>query len=100
MYAVGSSRYIDSGYVDMSNRESVLLPGILRGQGQEIECTVRATKVSLPGSGGLPVAVAFSQYSIQSISRKVPDGRYKLSVNAEIIPMRLHNGLWFGDGLS
>ncbi len=83
-----------------SRRETVLLPGILRGQGREVECRVRATKVTLPGPARLAVAVALSGYTIHSVSRRIPDGHYKLSVNAEIIPMRLHEGLWFGDGLN
>jgi hypothetical protein len=76
-----------------SRRESVLLPGILRGQGYEVQCSVRATKVTPPGPSGLAVAAAFCEYSIHSVSNKLPDGRYKLSVNADIIPMRRHNGM-------
>jgi hypothetical protein len=77
-----------------SRREAVLLPGILRGGGKEITCTVRATKVSLSESFGLPVAVAYCEYSIQSLSKVLPEGRYQLSVNAEVIPMQYQSGLW------
>jgi hypothetical protein len=82
-----------------SRQETVLLPGVLIGHGYEAECTVRATKVELLGPAGMAMAVAFSRYSICNVSKKIPDGSYKLSVNAEIIPMRLHEGLWFADGL-
>lgn len=77
-----------------SKRERVALPGILWGNGYEAECTVLATKVSLPGTD----AVAFCEYSVQGVSKKLPEGRYKLSVNAQIIPMRFHSGFWLSDG--
>lgn len=98
---VKTNRRSIAGEVFMSSsREGVFLPGILQGQGHEAECRVSATKVTLPGPSGLPVAVAFSGYSIHSVSKKLPDGSYNLSVNAEIIPMRRSNGMWFGTGLN
>jgi hypothetical protein len=82
-----------------TRRETIILPGILRGQGHEVECAVHATKVILPGPAGVALAVAYCGYSIRDIAKKIPDGHYKLSVNAEIISMRQHEGLWFGDGM-
>ena len=79
-----------------SARERVVLPGILRGQGHEIECAVLATKVSLPGTS----EVAYCQYSIHSVAKPVPEGRYQLTVNAQVVPMRLHNNHRLGDGLN
>jgi hypothetical protein len=79
-----------------STRERVVLPGIIRGQGHEVECAVLATKASLPGTN----AVAYCQYWIQSVAKPVPEGRYKLTVNAQVIPMRFHDNLWLGDGLN
>ena len=77
-----------------STRERVSLPGILRGNGHEVECTVLATKVTLPGAN----AVAFCQYSVRKVPKNLPEGRYKLSVNAEVIPVRLQGGFWLADG--
>lgn len=82
-----------------AREEIVLLPGILRGLGHEVECRVRATRVALSGPAGVALAVAYCKYEIQDV-RKLPDGRYKLYINSEIIPMRLHEGLWYADGIS
>jgi|HubBroStandDraft_6_1064221.scaffolds.fasta_scaffold1092042_2 hypothetical protein len=79
-----------------SARERVVLPGILCGQGHEVECAVLATKVSLPGTN----VFTHCEYSIHSLAKPVPEGRYKLTVNALVFPMRLHNNLWLGDGLN
>ena len=73
-----------------SIRERVRFTGILRSEGQEAECTVWATKVSLPGSN----AVAYAKYSIQSVSKPLPDGNYTLTVNGEQYAVRCHNGNW------
>jgi hypothetical protein len=80
----------------ISARERVVLPGILQGQGHEVECAVRATEVSLPGAS----EVAYSEYGIQSVAKPLPEGRYKLTVNAQVFPMRFHNKLWLLDGLN
>lgn len=73
-----------------STRQRVTLPGILRGNGYEVACTVQAIKVSLLGSD----AVACCEYSIAHVSKSVPEGSYQLSVNAETIPLRFENGHW------
>ena len=80
----------------ISTREPVILPGILRGSGHEVACTVRATKVSLLGSH----AVAYCEYSIAHTSKPLSEGNYQLSVNAETIPVRLQDGYWLSTLLS
>jgi len=74
----------------MSRRELVELSGILRGAGREASCILRATKVSLPGSG----AVAYTNYSMKAVSEALPDGDYELIVNGDAIRLVLSNGHW------
>jgi hypothetical protein len=77
-------------------RESVVLPGILWGHGQEVACTVLVTKDSLLGSD----AVGYCGYKIEQVSKALPEGIYQLSTNGEIIPMRYYHGDWFSASLS
>ena len=74
----------------MSRRELVELSGILRGAGHETSCTLRATKVSLPGSG----AAAYTNYSMKAVSEALPDGNYDLLVDGETHGIILSNGHW------
>jgi hypothetical protein len=73
-----------------SRRDDVRLPGVLWAGGHEATCVVSATRVSLLGLS----AVAYRNYSIEQVSKDLPEGSYQLSVNGEIIPMRHHNGQW------
>jgi hypothetical protein len=73
-----------------SSREVVRFRGTLRGKGHEADCVVSAIKVSLPGSG----VSAYSRYDIVSLSKSVPDGRYDLSVNGQVIALRYQCGHW------
>src|SRR3984893_15014471 len=73
-----------------STRERVSFPGLLRGQGHEASCTVRATKVTLPGTGHF----AYTQYSIENVSKTLPEGEYQLSANGEVSTVRHQNGHW------
>jgi hypothetical protein len=74
-----------------STREPVSFPGILRGGGHEGTCTVRAMKVSLPGK---PSVFEFVNYSIENVSKPLPDGIYELSANGRTIAVRNQNGNW------
>lgn len=79
----------------VERRERVVLRGILRGDGQQADCTVFATKVSL-GSD----AVAYNEYRIKQVSKALPEGMYRLSTNGQIFPMRYYNGDWFSASLN
>ena len=74
-----------------STREPVSFPGILRGGGVEANCTVRAIKVSLPG---MPSMFEYVEYSIESVSKPLPDNVYELSANGRTIAVRNKNGHW------
>ena len=74
-----------------STREPVSFPGILRGGGHEANCTVRAIKVSLPG---MPSMFEYVDYSIENVSKPLPDNVYELSANGKTITVRNQNGNW------
>lgn len=67
----------------MSHREIVAFSGVLKNEMHEANCTVMATKVSLPGTG----VFAYSHYSIHTDAKTnaLPDGVYQLGVNGETI---------------
>jgi hypothetical protein len=79
-----------------STDESVVFRGILRGLGNEVPCSVSATKVSLPGSS----VVEHTNYSIKDVRAALPDGIYQLLTNGLVIPMRCYNGGWFSTALN
>jgi len=74
-----------------STKESVSFPGTLRGAGQEANCTVGATKVSLPGE---PSVFEYVNYSIKDVSKPLPDGDYELLAHGKTITVRNKNGHW------
>jgi hypothetical protein len=74
-----------------STREPVSFPGILRGGGHEANCTIRAIKVSLPGK---PSVFEYVEYSIENVSKPLPDNVYELSANGKTIAVRNQNGNW------
>lgn len=74
----------------LSEKESTVLRGILRGQGYEVSCVVSASIVRLPGSN----AVAYIDYAID-VREPVPDGFYQLLTNGAVIRMRRYNDNWF-----
>ena len=74
-----------------SKRERVSFPGILRGEGHEADCMVRATKVSLPGD---PSAFEYVDYSIEKVSKLLPNGLYQLLAHGKTINVRYENGSW------
>jgi hypothetical protein len=74
-------------------RRRVTFSGVLRGEGQEAECTIAATEVSLPGTS----ASALCDYSVQTVSKPLPEGRYQLDARGETIKLRFRDGHWLAD---
>jgi hypothetical protein len=73
-----------------SIKERVRFPGTLRGEGQEATCTVRAIKVSLPGTAEF----AYTDYEVENVSKQLPEGIYQLFTNGETIAVKYRNGFW------
>ena len=68
-------------------KETVVFSGILIGEGQRVECKVRATKSTLDGDPS--VSPAFSDYSIvDSATSKLPDGNYDVFAHGRRIGVR------------
>ncbi len=61
-------------------QETIIFNGTIIGEGQRVECEVRATKTTLDGDPPL-----FSGYSIveSDVTDGLPDGNYDLLVNHE-----------------
>ena len=61
-------------------QETVTFSGIILGEGQRVQCEVRATKTTLDGDPPL-----FSGYTIMEsdVTDRLPDGNYDLLVNHE-----------------
>jgi hypothetical protein len=78
-----------------STREPVSFPGILRGGGHEANCTVRAIKVCLPGK---PSVFEYVSYSIENVSKPLPDGIYELAAQGKTSAVRNNNGDWVSAG--
>jgi hypothetical protein len=74
-----------------SIRARVSFPGILRGGGHEANCTVRATKVGLPGE---PSVFEYVDYSVEKVSKPLPDGLYQLLAQGKTISLRYQKGSW------
>ncbi len=72
-----------------SSRQRVRFDGIIRGEGYEAECTGRVTMVSL--SGRLPT---YTQYSIDAVSKALPDGEYTVFAHGTCYPVRQRGGYW------
>jgi len=61
-------------------QETIVFRGTIIGEGQRVDCEVRATKTTLDGDP--PV---FSDYRIMEsdLTDRLPDGNYELLVNRE-----------------
>ena len=61
-------------------QETIIFNGTIIGEGQRVECEVRATNTTLDGDP--PV---FSDYRIMEsdVTDRLPDGNYELLVNRE-----------------
>jgi hypothetical protein len=74
-----------------STREIVRFAGVLRGQGHEATCSIEAIKVTAPGDG----ASALTRQKIVSVSKKLPEGEYQLTVNGgPAVAVRYSYGHW------
>ena len=73
---LGSDQVTGGGIV----QETIIFSGTIIGEGQRVECEVRATKTTLDGDP--PV---FSNYRIMEsdLTDRLPDGNYELLVNRE-----------------
>jgi hypothetical protein len=78
-----------------STQERVNFPGILRGQGHEANCTVWATKASLPGTSEF----TYTSYSIENVSKTLPEGEYQLFANGQVSTALHRNGRWISASL-
>lgn len=81
-----------------TRRASVLLHGVIKGNGQEVECKIAAIKNTLEGGG----IVAFSEYSIMrsSHTESLAQGRYKVWIketSEEISVRKDENGEFVQD---
>ena len=76
MLHLGSRQVTGGGIV----QETIIFSGTIIGEGQRVECEVRATKTTLDGDS--PV---FSNYRIMEsdLTDSLPDGNYELLVNRE-----------------
>jgi hypothetical protein len=67
------------------------MQGVIRGEEYEANCTIRATKVSLPGTSDS----AYTDYSIEQVSKPPPgEGKYTVTAGSENIRVRFRNGQW------
>ena len=73
-----------------SRRESVVLQGILRGEGHERSCRVRAIKVAMPCE---PMASEYADMDIAD-SDNFPDGSYEVTVAGRTIPLTRREGFY------
>jgi hypothetical protein len=72
-------------------RTPVVTTGTLRSESHEATCTVKAIKVSLPGE---PSAFDYVDFSIENVSKKLPEGVYQVFAFGRTIPVRYANGFW------
>jgi hypothetical protein len=73
-----------------STRRRVSFPGVIRGQGQEVACTVAATEVNIPEF----TTTYCCQHSITNIAKALAEGEYQLTTNGKVIAVRHLNGSW------
>ena len=73
-----------------SRREPVVLQGILRGEGHERSCRVRAIKVAMPCE---PMASEYDSMDIAD-SDNFPDGSYEVTVAGRTIRLTRRDGFY------
>jgi hypothetical protein len=71
--------------------QRVSFRGILSGPSGESPCTVSAIEVTAVITGAVE---GYTDYSIISVTSKLPDGHYDLLANGKAIPVICHNGSW------
>ena len=72
-----------------------MMTGRLKGMGREAECTVSATKVSLPHRN-------ISEYvncDIHLAPENLPDGRYEVTFEGKTMAVKLLEGFWVDGGM-
>ena len=72
------------------NREKVVIAGRLVGMGREVNCTVNAEKVSLPGI----IVSHFSKCNVHNAPSDLPDGEYLVIFDGGMMPFQKHHGVW------
>lgn len=75
-----------------SSQRRVRFQGVLRSNDQEVTCQITATEVSIPG-----VPPAYCQYAVNSVSKKLPPGKYELTTRGEVIRVRFDGNFWLAD---
>jgi len=73
-----------------SNRERVRFSGTIRGEGHEADCTIAATKVTLPGGSEF----AYTDYDILRVSKELPEGNYEVTALGQTFRVRLKDRHW------
>jgi hypothetical protein len=71
-------------------RDPMRWSGILRGGGQTANCTVSALRVALSGTRLFKDCL----YTVLWVSKPLPDGDYKLSIDDKTVAMRNLKGSW------
>jgi hypothetical protein len=72
-------------------KEFVSFLAVLRGQGHEATCTLRAILVTEPGGG----ASELTRLQIVDVSKTLPNGDYQLTVNSgPPMAVRHSDGQW------
>ncbi len=61
-------------------QETIIFSGTIIGEGQRVECEVRATKTMLDG---YPPVVSDYRIMESDLTDRLPDGNYELLVNRE-----------------
>ena len=80
-----------TGTIDMaSKRESVTLPGRIVGMGREVDCSVRAVKVSLLGTDDFN----YIRPVIHGVPEDLPDGLYNITFGGKTERVQRHGGAW------
>jgi hypothetical protein len=73
-------------------QETISFSGIIIGEGQRVECAVRAIKTTLDGD---PPLVSGYRIVESDLTDRLPDGNYELLVNRERTRFRRDAGRFF-----
>ena len=71
-------------------RDPIRMSGILRGSGETAQCMMTALRVTLAGTR----LSKYCQFSIEWISKPLPDGNYSLTFDDKTIQMCYSQGRW------
>jgi len=73
-----------------SKRENVTLPGRIVGMGREVDCSVRAVKVSLLGTD----EYNYIRPVIHDVPSDLPDGLYSITFGGKTERVQRQYGAW------